>query len=302
MSRSFPDFIVAGAAKSGTTTLYQHLSSHPSIFIPHIKECRFFSDMPRNYRGGPAASFMNQGPRTWGAYQALFYGQDDKVCGDICNDCFFYYERSIENIKRHIGVNVPIVIVLRNPVERAYSHYLQAVRMGSESKTFEDALAVEDERRESNYVWSMLYRQTGLSADATEAFLSNFSRVRVYLYEEMFTEECMSSLQTFIGVSPVTFDLARKSNVAQKRVPRLWLLNKWVMSVRHRLIKTGVRAKLPASINRVLGEFIRYINRRNVGAKATLAPETRAALIAYYKPDVHRLERIIGRDLRHWLV
>jgi len=300
MSRAFPDFIIAGAAKSGTTVLYEHLVTHPSIFIPSIKECRFFSNMPRDFRGGPAASFMNQGPRTWGAYQALFQGQDEMVCGDICNDCFFYYERSIENIKKYVGTDLPIVIILRNPVERAYSHYLQAVRMGSESKTFEEALALEPARRAKNYVWSMLYRQTGLSADATESFLSNFRNVQVYLYEEIFTDNGLRHLQEFIGVSPISFDLARRANVAQQRVPKSWFLNKSVMSVRHALIKAGVYRSLPKGVNRLLGAAIRYVNARNVGRKAELAPETRRALVEYYEPDVRHLENLLSRDLRHW--
>ncbi len=56
-----PDFLIVGSAKSGTTSLFHYLNSHSDIYIPEIKECRFFSQMPRNQKGLGAEKFHNEG-------------------------------------------------------------------------------------------------------------------------------------------------------------------------------------------------------------------------------------------------
>ena len=67
-----PNLIIVGVAKSGTTSLFHQLKENPEIFIPEIKECRFFSQMSRDYKGGEAAKFQNEGPRDIKSYIKLF--------------------------------------------------------------------------------------------------------------------------------------------------------------------------------------------------------------------------------------
>ena len=80
-----PNLIIVGAAKSGTTTLFDELKQNPNIFIPEIKECRFFSQMPTNFRGGEASKFQNEGPRDIESYLKLFENGEDKYLIDISN-------------------------------------------------------------------------------------------------------------------------------------------------------------------------------------------------------------------------
>ena len=97
--KKLPEFIVVGAAKSGTTTVYETLIEHERVFIPEIKECRFFSQMPTKFKGGLAARFQNDGPRTLEEYLKLFKFKEGLIKGDISNDYFYYYKNTIKNIK-----------------------------------------------------------------------------------------------------------------------------------------------------------------------------------------------------------
>ena len=71
MNLNLPNFIVVGSAKSGTTSIWRYLNQHPDIFIPDIKEGRFFSQMPCDLKGGAAAMYMNDGPRELKDYSRL---------------------------------------------------------------------------------------------------------------------------------------------------------------------------------------------------------------------------------------
>ena len=89
---------MVGAAKSGTTSLFNYLTKHSDIYIPEVKECRFFSQLPKNYKGLGAEFFANNGITDERDYFKLFSGHENKVCGDISNDYLYYYENSIQNI------------------------------------------------------------------------------------------------------------------------------------------------------------------------------------------------------------
>ena len=106
-SNNKPNFLVVGSAKSGTTSLFNYLTQHSDIYIPEVKECRFFSQLPKNYKGLGAEFFPNSGITDERDYFELFSGHEDKVCGDISNDYLYYYEKSIEidpNTEEAFGV------------------------------------------------------------------------------------------------------------------------------------------------------------------------------------------------------
>ena len=147
-SHNKPNFLVVGAAKSGTTSLFNYLTQHSDIYIPEVKECRFFSQLPKNYKGLGAEFFPNSGITDERVYFNLFSGHEDKVCGDMSNDYLYYYEKSIKNIKKYLGNEIKIVIVLRNPIDRAYSNYMHHIRDGWENISFEQALDDENRRIE----------------------------------------------------------------------------------------------------------------------------------------------------------
>ena len=89
-SHKQPNFLVVGAAKSGTTSIFNYLNQHSEIYIPEVKECRFFSQLPKTFKGLGAEFFANSGITNYKEYFELFNGHENKVCGDISNDYLYF--------------------------------------------------------------------------------------------------------------------------------------------------------------------------------------------------------------------
>ena len=134
---------------------------------------------------GPEPISANDVIQSFEEYQNLFSTADPgQLRGDISPDYLFYYQKAVPKILDEIGTKVPIVIVLRNPIDRAYSNYLQKVRDRLEKMVFEDALDAEAERRAANWAWGWGYVEGGLYAEPVKAYLDNFERVLLLLFEE----------------------------------------------------------------------------------------------------------------------
>lgn len=197
-----PNFLIVGAAKCGTTSLFHYLNKHPDIYIPEVKECRFFSQLPKNFNGLGAESFVNTGITDEKEYFSLFDNQNQN-CGDISNDYLYYYEESIKNIKKYLDDDVKIII-LRNPVDRAYSNYMHAVRDGWENLTFEDAIIEEEKRINDNWGWPYYYIKVGFYFEQVKAYLDSFKNVKVYLFDDLKNKnEFLNDLYEFLEVEQI---------------------------------------------------------------------------------------------------
>ena len=130
-----PNFLIVGAAKSGTSSLHNYLNQHPDIFLPtynihgvKVKEPRFLISKLVKDR-------LHEGIWTLEEYQSLFFNcVDYSAVGESTVLYLYYYEEAIKNIKKYLGNNIKIIIMLRNPIERAYSAYNFLVRRGIKEK------------------------------------------------------------------------------------------------------------------------------------------------------------------------
>jgi len=119
-----PNFLIVGAAKCGTTSLYYYLKQHPDVFMSEIKEPRFLSNRAANPGRGPGDdSIVQSGVRSFDDYLNLFKKSTGmKAVGEASADTLFLFERTIPAIQRYLD-DPRIVIILRDPVKRAYSAY-----------------------------------------------------------------------------------------------------------------------------------------------------------------------------------
>lgn len=205
LSPDYPvDFFVVGAAKSGTSTLFEALKRHPGIFIPRRKECRYFSCMPGDFVG-PRPIAANDIVRSPGEYRDLFReAEPGQLCGDISPDYLYYHQKAVPKILDEINARVPIIIVLRNPIDRAYSNYLMKVRDRQERLSFEDALGVEAERIAARWAWGWGYVNAGLYAEQVKAYIDSFERVLLLLFEEdIVTGKATGKIQYFLNLPSV---------------------------------------------------------------------------------------------------
>src|SRR5215218_4707583 len=122
---TMPNFLIIGAGKSGTTSLYHYLGQHPEVFMSPMKEPKFFcfeGERP-NFRGpGDDEEINRKCVTTIDAYRALFDGVAcEKAVGEA-SSMYLYYPKAPERIDHHVA-GVRLIAVLRNPVDRAYSSY-----------------------------------------------------------------------------------------------------------------------------------------------------------------------------------
>ena len=140
--------------------------------------------MPHDF-AGPSTVSPNDIIQSLKEYQVLFKkAKPDQLCGDISPDYLYFYQNAVPKILNEINAQVPIIIVLRNPIDRAYSDYLHHVSDGWENLSFEDALNAEEERRAANWAWGWNYVDIGLYAEQVKVYTDSFERVLLLLFEE----------------------------------------------------------------------------------------------------------------------
>lgn len=286
---------MVGAAKSGTTSLFHYLNQHSDIYIPEVKECRFFSQLPKDFNGLGAEFFPNSGITDEEEYFRLFKGREKKVCGDISNDYLYYYEESIKNIKKYLSDEVKIIIILRNPVDRAYSNYMHAIRDDWENLTFEEAIIHEPYRIQQHWGWPYHYVNVGFYYKQVKAYLEHFENIKIYLYDDLKNVNAfMRDMFRFLEVEPVPIENTKEVFNASGR-PKNQLIHKFVNNESRfkEVIKPLFRKILPRNT-------LEIIKARNL-KKVAIQPQTRLYLQTVYYGDVTQLSSLIGRDLEGWL-
>jgi len=294
MNSKLPNFLFVGATKAGTTSLYKYLIKHPQIYLNNkVKESNFFVQ-PKNVLGnGPRYFAQDSYADTIGEYQTLFQGVDPqihKAVGEVCTTYLHFYEYAIPNIKKYLK-DPKIIIILRNPIDRAYSHHLHNIRDGDEDLSFKEALEAEDRRIEENLWLSFRLKTLGYYFEPVKAYLKNFSQVKVYIFEEDLVGkelQLLDRITSFLDVDDYKFGDIKKYN--QSGEPKIQLLNK--IFNENNLLKSVTR--------KILGENLyEYLRNKNI-KKKDMDPKTRKELLQIYIPEIKKLEKILNRDLSIW--
>ena len=293
-----PDFFIVGAAKAGTSSLYGYLSQHRQIYMPDLKEPHFFSEW---HPPTPA-------PENLGEYLSLFAGVSKEVqVGEASTSylCSLVAPQAIKQFRP----DAKIVIVLRNPVDRAYSQYWNHVRDRVEPLSFEEALKAEPERMARGWWCGYHYLRCGLYAEQVSRYLETFgaNSVKVYLFEDLVKDagSVCRNLFSFLGVDPdqPTEKLGiRNRSGPPKSVLVSRLLREATRMFRlsqQQLYRAGFRrGPLPVSWRRSAKE---WLQARNTAQTPKMDVRTRESLQGTFEEDILRLEGIIQKDLSSWL-
>ncbi|MCB0108675.1 MAG: sulfotransferase [Caldilineaceae bacterium] len=296
-----PNFLIIGAAKAGTTSLYDYLSQHPDVYMCPLKEPKFFSlEGHKLDFAGPGDRRANRRTVTdWDTYQGLFEHSPMKRATGEKSPIYLYDKATPQRIKRYVP-DAKIVVVLRNPVARAYSNYVHMVRDSREPLTdFTDALAAEPARIRANWAYGWHYKQMGFYAEQLQRYYDLFddSQIRVFLYDDLRTQPAamIRSLFEFIEVDP-SFepDMSfRENKTGIPRSARLQLFLKY----KHPL-KSIIKPFIPSSWRRSLRVAV---TNRNLTPAQKLTETARQQLLADYAEDITNLQDLIKRDLSAWL-
>lgn len=296
-----PSFLLLGAAKCGTTSLAHYLGQHPDVFLSEPKEPVFFE-----------AEYEKGLEHYW---QKYFSGwQREGAVGEARS--WNLYLPFVASRIREALPDARLIALLRDPVERAYSHWWHRYSRGQESLGFARAIAEDRARlergegfageegarrwREGLYggTHSTRYRvllDLGFYAEQIERYRSLFpeSQIKVVFYEDLSADlpGVMRDLFAFIGVDPeVRVSDAAPQNVHRDRVRsptvRRLLFASRSLGLR-RLVPRRLRSGLQAALERS-------------EARPPLDHAFRRELVAYFEPHNQRLERLTGRDLPGW--
>jgi hypothetical protein len=295
-----PNFLILGAAKAGTSSLANYMSKHPDVHMSPLKEANFFSHDGLWDRGlewylhlhfDGAARFKARGEATPG---------------------YLFSRRAPARVAATLGASARYIVVLRDPVQRAWSWYWHQRRNGKETLSFTDAIEAEPSRRadpELDRAGSLLwaYVSSGRYAEQLDWWWRELPRESflVLLHEDLEADlpGVMARIFSFIGVDPVEVDTNLRSNRAG--VPRSRLVQNLIVgqpAVAHRLrrwVPSSLKPALVRANHRVLLR-LRGLNEKP-SPKPVLEPGVEQAVRELFREDVVRLQDLIERDLSSWL-
>lgn len=292
----FPNFLIIGAAKSGTTSIAQYLKQHPKIYISPIKEPYFFSfegNIP-NFKGSNDSETFAHLVTNLDDYENLFKEVSDEIAIGEASVSYLHIPSTAQNIFHHLP-QVKILVVLRNPVDRAYAHFLHQIRDGHESQTdFAKALEAEEKRIQDDWMFSWFYKNNGFYFKQLSFYTKLFdpSQIKVWLYEDL-QQDAIGLLQDmfrFLEVDETfTPDLSVRYNISG--IPKNKAIFKFIDHPSP--IKKLIRPLFPPVLRQKI--------RTQALQKPSLSNEIRQELIGVYRDDILQLQDLINRDLSSWL-
>lgn len=293
-----PNFLIIGAAKSGTTALYELLKQHPQVYLPFDKEPLFFS----------RDDYFAQGA-DWYAERYFKEGESFRARGEATPHYLYWAEKVAPRIAQTFGNHPPkFIAIFRDPVQRAYSWYWNMVREGFEKLDFEAALEAEPrilkDRWEEFHSFGLMtfgYVRGGLYATQLESYLSLFPRERFLflLQEELKPANLDATMRRVFAFLDVDTDVQVHEVTSNPAVmPR----SRFVHTLLHRgsRFKEWFKKQLPFSIRHRLKQALSDSNMQSF-EYPPMDPQIAARLRETFADEVQRLSTLIGRDLSHWL-
>lgn len=295
-----PNFLIVGAAKSGTTSIANYLKQHPEVCVSSVKEPKYISSqfLENHYKGPGDKEVEAATIRSLEEYVSLFSKCKERCAvGEASADLLYYAEESIPLIKEKFGGDVKIIAILRNPIERAYSAYTHLVRDGRETLDFGEALNAEVERKEKGWEFIWHYKRAGEYYSKVSSFMNSFDNVRVYLYDDLVNDSRLmyGDMCRFLSVddSFVPGDIGEKYNVSG--IPRFAFMRTLLRT--DNFAKSMARSIIPRSLRRPMNDWLFKANLE----RRPIALREKEYLSGYFMEDVLALSELLGRDLSHWL-
>jgi hypothetical protein len=294
-----PTFLVIGAPKAGTTSLYAYLAEHPEVFMSPVKEPRFLAQGDPQFANSswaqPAAA------KSLAEYEGLFATAGRaKAVGEAST----VYLRSIVAPRRAADLvpDAKLIALLRDPVDRAYSAWGHLRREGLEPiEDFEEAVRREPERAAGRGFRNLMrYTETGRYATQLERWRAHFpaSAFLVGLTDDLRSDPAwfMERCHAHIGVTPSSEAHTHVRHNKSGRV-RIRSLHRVVGGDVPEAVRKAVRSVTPAGLRRRVAQRIATWNlqpfpRLDEGTYERLAPLFRDELLG--------LREILGRDLHEW--
>ncbi|HVU75065.1 MAG TPA: sulfotransferase [Mycobacteriales bacterium] len=273
-SSRLPDFLVIGASKAGTTSLAAYLAAHPQIFMARRKEVRYFD----------TDGVWEQGEYGLAWYRTHFEGSEGYLRVGEATPTYLSTREGAARIKATLP-DAKLIVMLREPGARAYSHWCHAVAWKGDDRTFDEIVALPEPARDDEiYLWQSHY------VPQLKSFFAEFPReqVHVLLIDDMKADltGSFADVCRFLGVGT---DLPVKGlgDVHNALHALRWVNLRWWMDKHAR--------RMP----RWLSYSLHRLNSKPISFPP-MSAESRERLTAMFADEVAELETLIGRDLSAW--
>lgn len=296
-----PNFLLIGAAKAGTSAIYNYLWQHPDIYMSGNKEPNFF------LLNGQAAAFAGPGDEVVNVrsvhrldeYEALFAGvTTEKRIGEA-SPAYLRSEMAAARMAEQIP-NAKLIALLRNPVERALSCFQHARRDQREPmSSLLQAIEEEQTRIANNWENLWYYTTGGFYHEQLQAYYERFPKeqIGIFLYEDFVAEplETMQQIFQFLDVEPFEPDMSVRYNVSGQA--RSKMLQSFLAKPNG--LKNLLKPLLPSYVRQRMVAQMMSLNVEP--SKQGLSQQERAMLQSLFHDDIVQLQQLIGRELSHWL-
>jgi hypothetical protein len=293
-----PNVFVVGAAKAGTTALYQYFRTHPRIYVPRdLKETNYMAfQQGAPPLAGPGDRKFVTSITTLVEYRQLYRdgGQYD-LAADV-SPSYLYYSRAARRIAE-LSPTAKIVIVLRNPVECAFSMYAMMRGDGREPcADFSEAFGRSKERIQCGWEWAWDYQGAYRFARQVREYLSLFPRSQLFIarYEQLrdHPRAFYRELTRFLGIEALDVRLAnQRVNTSPRRIDLMRRVKAGDLLYRGgKLAGSLLPPAIKARVNRYLA-MPAYV----------LGPSNRQMLVDHFAPDIAELGRLLDWDLSDWV-
>lgn len=298
LANSLPNLIILGAAKAGTTTLFHTLCQHDQIFGSIRKEPKFFSN----------DEFFSKG-LDWYA-ESFFSGSENYPIRLEATPLYLALSPiTSQRIKILDQYTSPkFIVVFREPVSRAYSHYWMERGKGKDKLSFEEAIAKELKdttvpTQQDKIVrgTSFNYLRNGDYGSLIRPFLNSFGRRRILFlfFEDLVSkpESVFANILTFLQVNTsFEFELLHKNKASRRKNRKLFSFMEAVRKTKP--FRAGMKVLPPTFKVEIQKNYIRAsLSERDY---PPISERMRTQLRNYYREEMISLQKITGRDLSHW--
>lgn len=312
---TLPNFFIIGAARSGTTSLYHYLNGHPEIFMSPIKETNFFALDERPCQENDYLGFSWPRDREWiedtfqnrtvtelDSYRTLFDKvTNEKAIGEA-SPFYLFSRHAPKRIRYHVP-SAKLIAVLRHPVDRAYSHFVQHLRSEQESNSdFVHALEAEETSITERQGGTRRLLRTGFYYRQLKRYYDRFDskQLRVATYDR-FNADPRSLLREIFGFLEVDqdFPIEVSTTFNAGGLPKATLFDRFLRG--QTTLKAMIKKVLPTKVVTRLANVQNTLQNVNL-VKQTLAEETRRELThRYYREEILQLQDLCRLDLSMWL-
>lgn len=297
-----PDFFVVGAAKAGTTAVYHWLQSHPDVFQPSVKEPGYFA-----YVGGQASPVSGPYDPDYTSkivvdrksYARLYAEAGNRLTGDV-SPVYLLNKYAAQRIAA-VRPDARIIVLLRDPVDRAFSQFMHHVRDSLEPyETFEDALVHEAKRLAEGWSWGHGYATHGFYAAQIERYLKVFPREQVLFIEYQYLQNdpdgCWRQICRHIGIKPTVLVKNERVN-STENLKTVSSRPKLTHFLRHPgVVQKGLKQVMPAGLRARLRKMLEGPER----PAPVLSPDTKRTLANLYLSERSRIEAFSDLNLQGW--